>query len=143
MDGELGAVGEIDPACSRRTASPSGWRGSRSSSTACFARAQPDRRYRRVSRYPSSDIDLAFVLAEAVPAGDVEATLRGAGGELLAELRLFDVYRGAGGGEGRRSLAYRSPAGPRPHAHRRRRGRGPRAVCIAAVEEALGATFRA
>ena len=39
--------------------------------------------------------------------------------------RLFDVYRGAGVADGRRSLAYRAAApGARPHAHRRRGGRG-------------------
>ncbi len=66
----------------------------------------PVPRYREVSRYPSSDIDLAFVVDEAVPAGAVEATLRGAGGDLLADVRLFDVFRGSSLGEGRRSLAY-------------------------------------
>ena len=64
------------------------------------------RRYREVSRYPSSDIDLAFEVDEAVPAGAVEATLRAAGGDLLADVRLFDVYRGEGLADGRRSLAY-------------------------------------
>jgi phenylalanyl-tRNA synthetase beta chain len=63
--------------------------------------------YRPISRYPSSDIDLAFVVPEAVPAGAVEATLRGAAGELLADLRLFDVYRGGPVGAGQRSLAFR------------------------------------
>jgi phenylalanyl-tRNA synthetase beta chain len=43
---------------------------------------------------------------EAVPAGAVEATLRAAGGDLLADVRLFDVYRGEGLADGRRSLAY-------------------------------------
>ena len=66
----------------------------------------PVPRYREVSRYPSSDIDLAFVVADAVPAGAVEATLREAGGGLLAEVRLFDVFRGPSVGVGARSLAF-------------------------------------
>lgn len=66
-----------------------------------------DRPYRRVSRYPSSDIDLAFEVPESVPAGAVERTLREAAGELLADLELFDVYRGPGLAEGTRSLAFR------------------------------------
>jgi phenylalanyl-tRNA synthetase beta chain len=60
-----------------------------------------------VSRYPASDLDLAFVVPEAVPATDVRATLRRAGGELLESATLFDVYRGAQSGTGRRSLAFR------------------------------------
>ena len=62
---------------------------------------QSERRYRPVSRFPSSDIDLAFVVAEVIPAGDVERTLRDAAGALLVDLRLFDVYRGAVGRRGR------------------------------------------
>ena len=62
---------------------------------------------RPVSRYPSSDFDLAFVVPDEVPAGSVERTLRAAGGELLESVELFDVYRGPSLTAGARSLAYR------------------------------------
>ena len=64
-------------------------------------------RYRPISRYPSSDVDLAFAVPEEVPAAAVEATLRKAAGDLLADLRLFDVYRDPALGGSQRSLAYR------------------------------------
>ncbi len=60
-----------------------------------------------VSRFPSSDIDLAFVVADGHPADVVAEAIRAAGGDLLESVRLFDVYRGAGMEEGTRSLAYR------------------------------------
>ncbi|HSL57368.1 MAG TPA: phenylalanine--tRNA ligase subunit beta [Acidimicrobiales bacterium] len=63
--------------------------------------------YAPVRLYPSSDLDLAFEVDDTVPAADVEATLRGAAGELLVSLELFDVFRGAPVLEGRRSLAFR------------------------------------
>jgi phenylalanyl-tRNA synthetase beta chain len=63
--------------------------------------------YRRVSRYPSSDVDLAFEVAEATPAGDVARALRKAAGPLLVDLTLFDVYRGDQVAPGSRSLAFR------------------------------------
>ena len=66
-----------------------------------------ERPYRPVSRFPSSDIDLAFETPDAVPAAEVEAALRRAGGDLLVDLELFDVYRGPGLAAGTRSLAYR------------------------------------
>ncbi len=62
---------------------------------------------RPVTRFPSSDIDLAFVVEESVPAGSVERTLRNAGGELCESVGLFDVYRGPSVQEGCRSLAFR------------------------------------
>jgi len=61
---------------------------------------------RPVSRFPSSDIDLAFVVGDRVPAGSVEQTLRRAGGDLMEGVELFDVYRGTSLPEGSRSLAY-------------------------------------
>ncbi len=66
-----------------------------------------NRRYRPVSKYPSSDIDLAFEVPEEVPAAAVAASLGAGGGELLVDLKLFDVYRGPGVRDGTRSLAYR------------------------------------
>jgi phenylalanyl-tRNA synthetase beta chain len=62
---------------------------------------------RPVSRFPSSDVDLAFVVDDSTPAGAVQETLARAGGDLLVELALFDVYRGEGMPPGRRSLAFR------------------------------------
>lgn len=60
-----------------------------------------------VSRFPSSEVDLAFAVPEAVPAGAVEVTLRTAAGDLLERIALFDAYRGPGVAEGSRSLAFR------------------------------------
>ncbi|MEA3078044.1 MAG: phenylalanyl-tRNA synthetase beta chain [Actinomycetota bacterium] len=60
-----------------------------------------------ISKFPSSDIDLAFVLPEDIAAGTVEAALRAGAGDLLSSVDLFDVYRGDQVPPGTRSLAYR------------------------------------
>jgi phenylalanyl-tRNA synthetase beta chain len=65
------------------------------------------RRYRPVSKYPPSDVDLAFVVPEGVAAIQVERALRATAGSLLARIELFDVYRGPGVADDSRSLAYR------------------------------------
>ena len=59
-----------------------------------------------VSRFPSADLDLAFVVADAVPVDHVADALKAGAGDLLEGLQLFDVYRGAGVSEGQRSLAF-------------------------------------
>ena len=69
--------------------------------------AEAERSYATVSRHPSSDIDLAFLVDETVAAGAVEATIADAAGPLLSDVGLFDVYRGESLGEVRRSLAFR------------------------------------
>jgi phenylalanyl-tRNA synthetase beta chain len=70
------------------------------------ASAAASRGYVPVSRFPSSDVDLAFEVDDAVPVHAVESVLRQAGGELLVDLWLFDVFRGAPVAAGRRSLAF-------------------------------------
>jgi phenylalanyl-tRNA synthetase beta chain len=63
--------------------------------------------YRPVSTFPAVIQDIAVVVDEDVPAADVQDAVRTAGGELLEQLRLFDVYRGEQVGEGSKSLALR------------------------------------
>ncbi len=62
---------------------------------------------RAVSRFPSTDIDLAFVIEDHVPAAVVRATISAVGAPLLRELELFDVFRSESLGPDRRSLAFR------------------------------------
>jgi phenylalanyl-tRNA synthetase beta chain len=59
-----------------------------------------------VSPYPPVLEDLAVVVDEQVPAERVAQVIRDAGGAMLSELRLFDVYRGEQIGVGKKSLAY-------------------------------------
>ncbi|WP_458011808.1 phenylalanine--tRNA ligase subunit beta [Candidatus Solincola sp.] len=62
--------------------------------------------YRDIPRFPSVQMDLAVVVREEVDAAEVEGVIREAGGELLREVRLFDLYRGGQLAEGEKSLAY-------------------------------------
>jgi phenylalanyl-tRNA synthetase beta chain len=59
------------------------------------------------ARHPAVERDLAIVVAEDVPAATVVDAIRSAGGTLLADVRLFDVYRGAPLETGAKSLAHR------------------------------------
>jgi phenylalanyl-tRNA synthetase beta chain len=69
------------------------------------ARLVPD--YEDVTSFPSIRQDLAVDLPATVAAADVVAVVREAGGALLRDAGVFDVYEGAQVGEGRRSLALR------------------------------------
>jgi phenylalanyl-tRNA synthetase beta chain len=57
------------------------------------------------SPFQPVDRDFAFVVAEDVPAEALLSAVRGAEKSLIREVALFDVYAGAGLGEGRKSLA--------------------------------------
>jgi phenylalanyl-tRNA synthetase beta chain len=58
-------------------------------------------------RYPAVERDLAIVVPEPTPAGDVMETVGAAAGPLLAGQRLFDIYRGSPLAVGDKSLAVR------------------------------------
>jgi phenylalanyl-tRNA synthetase beta chain len=97
---------------------------------------------RPVSRFPSSDVDLAFVVADSVPAGSIEAALLDAAGELCESVVLFDVYRGAGVSEASRSLAYRLRFCAQDRTLTDAEVAELRAQCITAVERRFQATLR-
>jgi phenylalanyl-tRNA synthetase beta chain len=63
--------------------------------------------WKAVSRYPSTDLDFAFVVPDGISAERVDKNIRQAASGLLVDLALFDVFRGSGIPEGSRSLAYR------------------------------------
>ncbi|MES2964033.1 MAG: phenylalanine--tRNA ligase subunit beta [Bdellovibrionota bacterium] len=63
--------------------------------------------YTPISKMPSVDRDLAFVMPKELAVGDVESEIRKAGGELLKDIRVFDVFEGASLGAGLRSVAFR------------------------------------
>lgn len=51
--------------------------------------------YRDIPRLPAYELDIAFVVDEAVSAERLITSIRSAGGPLLESVRLFDVYRDA------------------------------------------------
>jgi len=62
--------------------------------------------YQGLPRFPAVERDLAVIVDEAIPAESVAACIRAAAGELLVDLRLFDVYQGGQVPTGKKSLAY-------------------------------------
>lgn len=61
--------------------------------------------FRPLSRFPEVRRDLALVVPDTLPAGEVLAVARGAAGDSLRDLQAFDVYRGQGTTAGTYSLA--------------------------------------
>jgi phenylalanyl-tRNA synthetase beta chain len=70
-------------------------------------RAPKPTQWKSTSRFPSSDLDLSFVVPDDIAAEKVEKAVRQGAGNLLVDLDLFDVYRGERAAEGTRSLAFR------------------------------------
>jgi phenylalanyl-tRNA synthetase beta chain len=60
-----------------------------------------------ISSFPPVHMDMALIVSDEHPEAAVRALVLEAAGELLEDLRLFDVYTGSPVPEGSRSLAYR------------------------------------
>ncbi|MDE0267485.1 MAG: phenylalanine--tRNA ligase subunit beta [Acidimicrobiaceae bacterium] len=99
--------------------------------------------YRPVSKYPPSDVDLAFVVPDTVNAAQVERALLEAASFLLTDLQLFDVYRGAGIEERSRSLTYRLRFQALDHTLTDAEVAEARQACIDGVARRTGGKLRA
>ncbi len=64
-------------------------------------------RYQPISKMPAVDRDLAFVMPKTLAVQDVESEIKKTAGELLQDIRVFDVYEGTGLQPGQRSVAFR------------------------------------
>ncbi len=68
--------------------------------------AMMEKEYKPLPRYPAVSRDIAVIVSNDVPVGDIEKALKSKGGKYLEEIRLFDVYRGEQVPEGKKSVAY-------------------------------------
>ena len=66
----------------------------------------PDATYTPLPKYPAVTRDLSVVCDEALTVAEAEAAITAAAGKLLRSVKLFDIYRGANLGEGKKSLAF-------------------------------------
>lgn len=103
----VGAVGEVDPVVLERFGVSERVAVLELDLSRVLAVEPKPAVWKPVSRYPSSDLDLAFVTPADVPAERLDKAIRQAAGRFLVGLELFDVFRSEVLGNDRRSLAYR------------------------------------
>ena len=63
--------------------------------------------YKPLPKFPATTRDFSFVVDEAVEVGTLIATMTRAGGKLVEDVALFDIYRGPQVGEGKKSVSLR------------------------------------
>jgi phenylalanyl-tRNA synthetase beta chain len=71
-----------------------------------FTLQLPEPTYTPLPKYPAVTRDIAIVCDDAVTVGQAQDVITKAGGKLLRNVRLFDIYRGANLGENKKSLAF-------------------------------------
>ena len=104
---EIGVFGELHPVVARAfdlTAAPV--LAAEFDLEALLGHTDPLYEVRPLPTTPPVYQDVALIVRDEIPAGEVEAVIRTAGGDLLKSVRLFDVYTGDPIPAGHKSLAY-------------------------------------
>ena len=63
-------------------------------------------KYKEISKFPSVKKDVAFVIDRNIVSKDIEKVIKNAGGSLLTEIEVFDVYTGSNVPNDKKSIAY-------------------------------------
>ena len=103
---DLGYIGQIHPLVAEGDGMDGEVYCAEVNLSAMFELRLPDATYVPLPKYPSVTRDLAVVCDEALTVAEVENTITFAAGKLLRSVRLFDIYRGVGIPEGKKSLAF-------------------------------------
>ena len=74
--------------------------------TKLFDLQLPDATYTPLPKYPTVNRDLSVLCDEAVTVASVEEVICASAGKLLRGVKLFDIYRGTGVPEGKKSMAF-------------------------------------
>ncbi len=99
--------------------------------------------YEDVITYPPVRQDLAFVVPDAVTAGELVASAHEAAGPELREMRAFDVYRGGQIGPGQKSIAFSVTFQSPERTLTDEDAAELRNCIVSALEQAFGAKLRA
>jgi phenylalanyl-tRNA synthetase beta chain len=109
---------------------------------AVLERARPVAVFEDVIAYPPVRHDLAFIVDESVPAGELVAAAREAAGPELREFEVFDVYRGDQVGPGKKSIAFRAAFQSAERTLSDEDAAALRGKIVAALAERFGAQLR-
>ena len=103
---ELGYIGQIHPLVAKNYGIECEVYCAEINMEKLFNIQLPEPTYVPLPKYPTVSRDLAIVCDEAVTVAAIENVITASAGKLLRSVRLFDIYRGTGIAEGKKSLAF-------------------------------------
>jgi phenylalanyl-tRNA synthetase beta chain len=100
----IGVLGEVHPECDRRHGLGSCVLAELDL-TAIYAEKPAKVHFAPIPKYPAVSYDLAMIVDQDVTAAQITEVIRKAGGSLLKQVTVFDVYQGLGIPAGKKSVA--------------------------------------
>ncbi len=64
-------------------------------------------KFKEISKYPSMEKDMAFIVKKSVTVKEIEEIIKKQGGRLLSDIKIFDVYEGENVSNDEKSVAFR------------------------------------
>ncbi len=102
----LGVFGQVHPLVAKNYGVDDALYCGELSFEALFAAQGPGREYTPLPKFPNLTRDIALVCDESITVGALEKAIRKGAKGLLKEVKLFDIYRGTGIPEGKKSVAF-------------------------------------
>ena len=102
----LGFIGQVHPAVAKNYGIDAEVYVAEVSFTKLFDLQLPAATYVPLPKYQAATRDLSVLCDEAVTVADVENVIEASAGKLLRSVKLFDIYRGTGVPEGKKSMAF-------------------------------------
>ena len=107
IDGmEVGVIGQVHPLVAKNYGIDVDVYCAEISFTKLLSCRLPDATYAPLPKYPAVTRDLALICDEAVTVAQAEDVITAAAGKLLRDVKLFDIYRGVGVPDGKKSMAF-------------------------------------
>ena len=107
MEGEeVGVIGQVHPLVAKNYGIDVDVYVCEVSFTKLLQHQLPDATYTPLPKYQGLNRDLALICDEAVTVAQIEDTITASAGKLLRGVKLFDIYRGTGVPEGKKSMAF-------------------------------------
>lgn len=143
VDGqEVGIFGQVHPLVAKNYGIDADIYAAELDFTALTALLAPASTYVPLPKYPAVSRDIAVICNEDLTVAQLEECITKAGGKLLRGVKLFDIYRGKGIAEGKKSMAFSLTLRADERTLTDADSDGVVAAVLTALEEQLGAKLR-
>ena len=102
----LGYIGQVHPLVAKNYGIDADVYCAEINFSAMFTLRLPDPTFSPLPKYPSVLRDISLICDESVTVAQIENIIEKSAGKLLRNIRLFDIYRGVGIAEGKKSMAF-------------------------------------
>jgi phenylalanyl-tRNA synthetase beta chain len=102
----LGTFGELHPLTMKNYEFISTVYAAELDLDAIYAHASFEKAYKPLPKFPASTRDFSFVCDDALEVGTIEKVMKETNSKLIESVKIFDIYRGAQLGEGKKSVSF-------------------------------------